>query len=119
MDVDIRRDGTRYTLHFEHGENVGGLKKEPYNKKDTGTKIKWKPDIQVFTDINVDADYFKDIIKRQAIVNAGINFVFKNQYKVIQINGDRVVIVATITTVLTVFFKEALFISFSSFLILI
>lgn len=79
MDVDIRRDGTRYTLHFEHGENVGGLKKEPYNKKDTGTKIKWKPDIQVFTDINVDADYFKDIIKRQAIVNAGINFVFKNQ----------------------------------------
>ena len=29
MDVDIRRGGTRYTLHFEKGENVGGLKKEP------------------------------------------------------------------------------------------
>ena len=36
MDVDIRRDGCRYTLHFEHGENVGGLHKEPYAKKGTG-----------------------------------------------------------------------------------
>ncbi|MGN0558168.1 MAG: ATP-binding protein, partial [Acutalibacteraceae bacterium] len=46
MDVDIRRDGMRYTLHFEKGENVGGLKKEPYSKKDTGTKIRWKPDLE-------------------------------------------------------------------------
>ena len=36
----------------------GGLKKEPYNKKDTGTKIRWKPDLEVFTDINVPADYY-------------------------------------------------------------
>lgn len=79
MDVDIRRDDTRYILHFEHGENVGGLNKEKYSKKDTGTKIKWKPDLQVFTDINVGADYFLDIIKRQAIVNAGITFIFRNQ----------------------------------------
>jgi DNA gyrase subunit B len=79
MDVDIRRDGMRYTLHFEHGENVGGLKKEPYNKKDTGTKIRWKPDMQVFTDINVPVEYYHDIIQRQAIVNDGISFLFRNQ----------------------------------------
>lgn len=79
MDVDIRRDGLRYTLHFEHGENVGGLKKEPYNKKDTGSKIRWKPDLQVFTDIAVPTEYFQDIIKRQAIVNAGVKFIFRNQ----------------------------------------
>lgn len=79
MDVDIRRDGYRYTLHFEKGENVGGLKKEPYSKKDTGTKIKWKPDLQVFTDINVPGEYFEDTIKRQAIVNAGVNFTLKIQ----------------------------------------
>lgn len=77
MDVDIRRDGYRYTLHFEKGENIGGLKKEKYDKKDTGTKIKWKPDIEVFTDINVPAEYFEDTLKRQAIVNAGVNFVLK------------------------------------------
>lgn len=79
MDVEIKRDGFKYSLHFEHGENIGGLKKEPYNRKDTGTKIHWKPDIEVFTDIDVSADYFLDIMKRQAIVNAGVQFVFRNQ----------------------------------------
>ncbi|MBQ7504316.1 MAG: DNA topoisomerase [Ruminococcus sp.] len=79
MDVEIKRDGYKYTLHFEHGENIGGLKKEPYPRKDTGTKIHWKPDIEVFTDIDVSADYFLDIMKRQAIVNAGVQFVFRNQ----------------------------------------
>ena len=79
MDVDIRRDGYRYTLHFEKGENVGGLKKEPYSKKDTGTKIHWKPDLDVFTDIDIQPEYFLDIMKRQAIVNAGIEFIFRNQ----------------------------------------
>lgn len=79
MDVDIRRDGYRYTLHFEKGENVGGLKKEEYNKKDTGTKIKWKPDLEVFTNIDIPNEYFIDIIKRQAIVNDGVKFIFKYQ----------------------------------------
>ena len=79
MEADIRRDGYRYTLHFEKGENVGGLKKEPYNKKDTGTKIHWKPDLEVFTDIDIQPDYFLDIMKRQAIVNAGVEFIFRNQ----------------------------------------
>ena len=79
MDVDIRRDGYRYTLHFEKGENVGGLKKEPYLKKDTGTKITWKPDLEVFTDIDIAPEYFTDIMKRQAIVNAGVEFIFRNQ----------------------------------------
>ncbi|MCH5353730.1 MAG: DNA topoisomerase [Acutalibacter sp.] len=79
MDVDIRRDGFRYTLHFEQGENVGGLQKEPYGKKDTGSVIKWKPDLQVFTDINVSTEYYLDILKRQAVVNAGVRFHFRNE----------------------------------------
>ena len=79
MDVDIRRDGVQYLLHFEKGENVGGLKKESYTKKDTGTRIRWKPDLEVFTDIHVPVEYFLDIIKRQAIVNDGVTFVFRNQ----------------------------------------
>lgn len=79
MDVEVRRDGFLYTLHFEHGENIGGLKKEPYTKKDTGTKIRFKPDIQVFTDIDAPLDYFYDVLRRQAIVNPGLLFVFRNQ----------------------------------------
>ncbi len=79
MTAEIKRDGYIYSLNFEKGENVGGLTKQPYNKKDTGSKIKWKPDLEVFTDIDVKPDYFIDIIKRQAIVNAGIKFIFRNQ----------------------------------------
>ena len=79
MDVEVKRDGYIYSLHFEHGENIGGLKKEPYAKKDTGTKIRFKPDIQVFTEINAPIEYFDDVLRRQAIVNPGILFQFKNQ----------------------------------------
>lgn len=80
MDAEVKTGGFKYTLHFEHGENVGGLTKEPYGKRgDTGTKIRWKPDLKVFTDINVPAEYFVETIKRQAIVNDGITFIFKNQ----------------------------------------
>jgi len=79
MDVTIYRDGKRYYLHFKKGEVVGELEKEEFTGKRTGTVIKWKPDIEVFTDIAVPAAYFKDIMKRQAVVNAGITFKFKNQ----------------------------------------
>ncbi|MBR5524108.1 MAG: DNA topoisomerase [Clostridia bacterium] len=79
MDVEVKRDGFIYTLHFEHGENVGALNKEPYTKKDTGTKIRFKPDIQVFTDIAAPLEYFDDVLRRQAIVNPGLLFQFRNQ----------------------------------------
>jgi len=80
MDVTVWRDGKKYSLHFEKGENVGGLKVEPTDRgKKTGTTIRWKPDLEVFTDIAVPAEYFKDIMKRQAVVNAGVLFRFRDQ----------------------------------------
>lgn len=75
MDAEIRRDGMKYTLHFERGNNVGGLQKEPYGRKDTGTKIRWKPDLEVFTDIDIPIEHLVDMVKRQAIVNEAIEFV--------------------------------------------
>lgn len=79
MEAEIHTDGYKYTLHFEKGENIGGLKKEKYDKKDTGTRIKWKPDLDVFTDINIPIEYFQETIKRQAIVNDGVKLILKNQ----------------------------------------
>lgn len=79
MDVEICRDGFLYNLHFEHGENVGGLKKEATARKKTGSKIRWKPDDQVFTDINVPLEWFQEAIKRQAVVNAGLLFILRDQ----------------------------------------
>jgi len=79
MDVTIFRDGKKYTLRFEKGENIGDLKHEVFSGKRTGTVIRWKPDLEVFTDIAVTAEYFMDTLKRQAVVNAGVTFRFKNQ----------------------------------------
>ncbi len=79
MDVDIRRDGYQYLLHFEHGEPVGEMQKNPYSKKDTGTRIRWKPDLDVFTDIAVPGEYYHDILRRQAIVNKGLHFQLRYQ----------------------------------------
>ena len=79
MDVEVHRDGYKFTLHFEHGENVGGLHKESYAKKDTGTVIRWKPDLEVFTDINIPKEYYQDVLRRQAIVNNNLRFVLRTQ----------------------------------------
>ena len=79
MDVTVIRDGQQYSLHFEKGENVGGLKKEPASRKQTGTKTRWKPDLEVFTDINVPDEWFRDVLKRQAVVNQNLLFVYRNE----------------------------------------
>lgn len=77
MDVEIHRDGFKYNLHFEKGENVGGLKKEPYSGKKSGTKTRWKPDLEVFTSISIEKEYFTEVLKKQAVVNPKVTFVFK------------------------------------------
>lgn len=81
MDVEVCRDGMRYSLHFEHGNNVGGLKKEELtrDKSRTGTKTKWRADLDVFTDIAVEKEYFEEMLKKQAVVNPGITFVFRSE----------------------------------------
>lgn len=79
MDVEIHRDSMKYSLHFEKGENIGGLIKETCNNNDTGTEIRWRPDLEVFTDINIPLPYFKDVIKKQAIVNKGLKFILKDE----------------------------------------
>ncbi len=74
MDVTVWRDGRKYDLHFEKGENIGGLRSEEYTKKRTGSRIHWKPDLEVFTDISIPVAYFEDVMKKQAVVNSGISF---------------------------------------------
>lgn len=74
FDVTVYRDGFKYQLHFEKGNNIDGLKKQKVKYASTGTIQKWKPDIDVFTDIYIPLEYFQDILKKQAVVNAGIKF---------------------------------------------
>ena len=83
FDAEIFRDGYRYELHFKKGKPVGKkgqeLIKEPTDRKKTGSRFRWRPDIEVFTDIDIPAEYFTDVLRRQAVVNAGITFRFRDQ----------------------------------------
>lgn len=83
MDVTVWRDGKKYELHFKKGKVVGKKGQEltisPADRKKTGTTIKWRPDLEVFTDIDIPEEFFKDVLHRQAVVNAGITFRFRNQ----------------------------------------
>ena len=81
MDVTVYREGKEYRLHFERGEIVGQLESTELttNKKRTGTTIRWLPDLEVFTDIAVPLEYYQDVMKRQAVVNAGVTFCLRNE----------------------------------------
>jgi len=79
FDVTVFRDGFKYGLHFEKGNNVGGLTKDPVRQKRTGTIQRWRPDRDVFTAIDIPLAYFQETLKQQAIVNAGVTFVLDDE----------------------------------------
>ena len=79
MDVEVLRDGFKFNLHFEKGENIGGLQKTEFRHRHTGTKIRWKPDLDVFTDIDIPLEFYKDTMKKQAVVNSGVRFILYDE----------------------------------------
>lgn len=78
MDVVIYREGKEYLLNFEKGEVVGDLKQKKSDHP-SGTKIKWLPDLDVFTEIDIEPAYFQNLLKEQAVVNKGIRFIYINE----------------------------------------
>ncbi len=84
MDVTVWRDGNKYQLHFKKGKVCGKkgqeLSVEPSDRKKTGTLIRWRPDLEVFTDIDIPAEYYEDVLHKQAVVNAGVTFRLRIQH---------------------------------------
>ena len=79
MDVTVCRDGNEYKLHFRRGEIAGQMEVTPLTRRKTGTTIRWLPDLEVFTDIDIPLDYYRDVMKRQAVVNAGVTFRLRSE----------------------------------------
>lgn len=79
MDVTVYKPGTKYGISFKKGNPVCELQKEDYKGKRTGTVIKWRPDLEVFSDINIGLDYFTSVMRKQAVVNAGLTLNLKYQ----------------------------------------
>jgi len=65
------------SIHFRKGEVDGELVERPLSPKEkrTGTVVHWKPDLEVFTDINIPHENFRDVMHRQSVVNPGISFL--------------------------------------------
>lgn len=76
MTVQSFHHGKVYEMRFENGEPCGEMQVRQQEKKDkkSGTVVFWLPDLSVFTDIAIPRTYFLDVLKKQAIVNAGLRF---------------------------------------------
>ena len=81
MEVRSYSGGMLSEMHFKKGKPSGKLKETPLLPKDKkhGTVIRWKPDLEVFTDVNIPAEYYTDTLKRQAVVNSGVHFIFRKE----------------------------------------
>ena len=81
FDVESRRDGKIYRMHFEKGEPVGELKvqRDKTKPQQTGTSQTWLPDLEVFTEIDIPKEAVEEMLKTQAVVNAGLRFVFSDE----------------------------------------
>lgn len=79
MSVSSYNGKTLSEMNFKAGKPKGQLKVtdiSPGGKK-SGTVIKWRPDLQVFKEIDVSVEFLSATLRRQAFVNAGIRFVLE------------------------------------------
>ncbi len=81
MQVSSYDGNEVHTISFAKGEPSSTLASRPLDKKErrTGTVIRWRPDLEVFTDIKIPHDFFIDTMHRQAVVNPGITFKLRLQ----------------------------------------
>jgi DNA gyrase subunit B len=73
-------DGTHeHKISFRKGKPTSELASRELDKKErrTGTVIHWRPDLEVFTNINIPFEYFDRVLHQQAVVNSGIKFVLR------------------------------------------
>ena len=79
MNVKSYRGSEVSEISFEKGKPVTDLVKTPLSRKEqrTGTVVRWRPDLEVFTDTLIPLEYFEATLEKQAIVNAGITFNLK------------------------------------------
>ncbi|MDL2287607.1 DNA topoisomerase [Eubacteriales bacterium OttesenSCG-928-G02] len=79
MSVTAYTRGIKYNINFKKGEPVTDLIKEDCPKTKSGTVVKWKPDLEVFTDIAISRTFFQKTLKKQSVVNEGLLLVLNWQ----------------------------------------
>ncbi len=81
MTVTSYTKENKSSIRFEKGYPASELTVEEPIRRRTGTVVEWKPDLAVFTDINVPFEFFDETVKKQAVVNEGVTLTldFENE----------------------------------------
>lgn len=79
MTVRSYSGGNLSEIDFKKGEAVTELRVRPVERREKkhGTIIRWRPDIEVFTDINIPREHFEKTLKKQAVVNENVRFILR------------------------------------------
>ena len=79
MTVKSYNGKTLSVMNFKKGEPQGELKVSDIAQGDKkrGTIIAWRPDLDVFKEIDIPDKFFEDTLRRQAFVNKGIKFILE------------------------------------------
>ena len=79
LEMTIERDGKRYFQRYEAGVPVNNIE-EVGTSNSTGTTIKFKPDLGVFTTVvEFDLDIINTRLKETAFLNAGLKIIIKDE----------------------------------------
>ncbi|HSM09844.1 MAG TPA: DNA topoisomerase (ATP-hydrolyzing) subunit B [Gemmatimonadota bacterium] len=71
LDVEVKRDGFMWTQTFERGIKTTELTKGA-KTKESGTRIRFTPDPEIFTDLNYNWETLENRLRELAYLNRGV-----------------------------------------------
>ena len=80
LEVNVKRDGKIYNQRYEQGKVCYDLKEAgKCRKNDTGTKVSFFPDAEIFEKIYFKADAIKSRLHETAYLNPNLTIIFINK----------------------------------------
>ncbi len=79
LEVEVSRDGERYTNRYQRGipDNLTGKFEDDAENK-TGTTIRFKPDAQIFEEVDFTSEVIDHRLRELAFLNRGLKIIFKD-----------------------------------------
>ena len=87
LEVEVRRGNALYRQAFKRGDVLTEMTRE-MNFGETGTRISYMPDSQIFPELNYDFNLITDHFKQVAYLNRGLGIKFVSLYHGAQRKGD-------------------------------
>ena len=78
LEVEVCKEGTRYSMKFSRGDITEGIKELGKTDK-SGTCVRFKPDAEVFDDTVYDYEILHTRMREQAFLNAGLTITIKDE----------------------------------------